>query len=273
MPYNIDDLLHLMKCLRDPDNGCPWDLEQTAQSVINYSIEEVYELAQTIESGEKNAQKNELGDLLFQVIFLSRLAEEADSYTFSDVVNSLCEKLLRRHPHVFTNGELYQQHNTEVGERVSTAEVAQNWEQIKQAERQHNKQAGLFDDLPLNLPALSRATKIQKRAESIGLDWPDALAALAKLNEEVGELEQQIGIKDSDNKAAQQEELGDVLFSCVNVARKLGINAEQSLRMASNKFIRRALVVENSLAGSAGEAVSPAQIDTYWNAAKMQENQ
>jgi len=271
MPYNINDLLKIMSRLRDPDYGCPWDIEQTPQSIINYSIEEVYELAHAIENGEPAQQQSELGDVLFQVIFLSQIAQEQNNYNFSDVVNGLCEKLLRRHPHVFLDGKLDSLPSAESTTLMSKVEVARNWEKIKQGERQNNKQGDLFDDLPINLSALKRATKIQKRAKLIGLDWPDAQAALAKIKEEISELEQEIAINSQPNNTAQREELGDVLFSCVNVARKLGIDAEQALRMANDKFIRRAQKVEKALAESASQENTPAEVEAHWKAAKMSE--
>jgi len=272
MTYNINDLLKIMSRLRDPDYGCPWDIEQTSKSIINYSIEEVYELAHAIENGGPAEQQSELGDVLFQVIFLSRIAQEQNNFNFSDVVSGLCEKLLRRHPHVFLDGKLDSPPSLENTTLMSKAEVARNWEKIKQEERQNNKQGDLFDNLPINLSALKRATKIQKRAKLIGLDWPDAQAALVKIKEEIGELEHEIAVNSQPNKTAQQEELGDLLFSCVNVARKLGIDAEQALRMANDKFIRRAQRVEKALAESASQENTPAEIEVHWKAAKTFEN-
>ena len=253
--YSVDDLLYLMSRLRDPQTGCPWDLKQTPQKIINYSIEEVYELADAIESADIDDIKGELGDVLFQVIFLARLADEEQQFTFNDVVQTLCSKLVSRHPHVFTNGKLYPSHNEDgsATDNIFEAQVAKNWERIKASERAEKNRGGLFDDVPLALPALSRAAKLQKRATSIGFDWPDARGALDKLKEEVLELEALLDqaepshdlaedpLKNMPNDMPQRlkDELGDVLFSSINVARKMGINSEQALRHANTKFVNR----------------------------------
>ena len=205
--YSVDDLQYLMSRLRDPQTGCPWDLKQTPQTIINYSIEEVYELADAIESADIDDIKGELGDVLFQVIFLARLAHEEKQFTFNDVVHTLCSKLVTRHPHVFTNGALYPSSGNGEKNEESTAssidedQVAKNWERIKAGERVKKNRGGLFDDVPLALPALSRAVKLQKRGTTIGFDWPNAKGALAKLKEEVLELEELI------EQAEQQQDL------------------------------------------------------------------
>ncbi len=253
--YSVDDLLYLMSRLRDPQTGCPWDLKQTPQKIINYSIEEVYELADAIESADIDDIKGELGDVLFQVIFLARLADEEQQFTFNDVVQTLCSKLVSRHPHVFTNGKLYPSQNEggSATDNIDEAQVAKNWERIKATERAEKNRGGLFDDVPLALPALSRAAKLQKRATSIGFDWPDARGALDKLKEEVLELEALLDQAEASHNLAEdslknmpidmpqrlKDELGDVLFSSINVARKMGINSEQALRHANTKFVNR----------------------------------
>lgn len=265
--YSIDDLLYLMSRLRDPISGCPWDLKQTPQSIINYSIEEIYELADAIEQAVNvaagaNSQltehsddiKGELGDVLFQVIFLAQLASEEKHFCFNDVVHSICAKLVDRHPHVFIDGKLYSDVDSQSvsganKDKIEAAQVAKNWEQIKAVERAGKNRGELFDDVPFALPALSRSAKLQKRASQIGFDWPDAWGALDKLKEEVAELEalmteaQQRDVDASgntvDQTSALQEELGDVLFSSINVARKIGVNGEQALRLANQKFISR----------------------------------
>ncbi|MGB5326196.1 MAG: nucleoside triphosphate pyrophosphohydrolase [Pseudomonadales bacterium] len=283
--YTMDDLLYLMARLRDPDGGCPWDLQQDARSIINYSIEEVYELADALEQGDAGSVRDELGDLLFQVVFFARLAEEEDSFDFGAVVRALCEKLLRRHPHVFADGDLYPANADSTGEAkprtvsIDSQQVKANWEAIKQSERSEREQSGLFANVPLALPAILRAAKLQKRAAAIGLDWPDVDGAVQSLRAELGELEQEIARRANGHPAAQrqrlQEELGDVLFSCVNVARKLELNAEQALRDANGRFCQRAEYVERSL-GEAGllqgqDGVSPAPpelVDQLWQAAK-----
>lgn len=267
--YSIDDLLYLISRLRDPTSGCPWDLKQTPQSIINYSIEEIYELADAIEqavnvAADKNAQlidhsddiKGELGDVLFQVIFLAQLASEEKQFCFNDVVHSICAKLVGRHPHVFIDGKLYSDADSQSAsdvskDKIEAAQVAKNWEQIKAAERAAKNRGELFDDVPFALPALSRSAKLQKRASQVGFDWPDAWGALEKLKEEVAELEalmteaQQRNLTGEktenivEQTPALQEELGDVLFSSINVARKIGVNGEQALRLANQKFVNR----------------------------------
>lgn len=267
--YSIDDLLYLMSRLRDPISGCPWDLKQTPQSIINYSIEEIYELADAIEQAvnvaagansqlteHSNDIKGELGDVLFQVIFLAQLASEEKQFCFNDVVHSICAKLVGRHPHVFIDGKLYSDIDSQSAsgankDKIEAAQVAKNWEQIKAVERAGKNRGELFDDVPFALPALSRSAKLQKRVSQIGFDWPDAWGALEKLKEEVAELEalmaeaQQRDLAGDqtgntiDQTSALQEELGDVLFSSINVARKIGINGEQALRLANQKFVNR----------------------------------
>lgn len=257
--YSIDDLLYLMSRLRDPQTGCPWDLKQTPQKIINYSIEEVYELADAIESADIDDIKGELGDVLFQVIFLARLADEEQQFSFNDVVDTLCSKLVSRHPHVFINGYLYpsesdgEQPPVDSINRIDEEQVAKNWETIKASERAKKSRVGLFDDVPLALPALSRAVKLQKRAATIGFDWPDAKGALVKLKEEVLELEELIHQVEQNSDLSVdlfprlEDELGDVLFSSINVARKIGINGEQALRHANKKFVGRIDAVTHKL--------------------------
>lgn len=303
--YSMTDLLYLMSRLRDPQTGCPWDLKQTPQKIINYSIEEIYELADAIEQTDFNNIKStdiedikgELGDVLFQVIFLSRLADEEQQFTFNDVVHTLCSKLVSRHPHVFTNGKLYP--NTTDGDQLASNpsidedQVAQNWEKIKASERAEKKRGGLFDDVPLALPALSRAAKLQKRASSIGFDWPDARGALDKLKEEVLELEELLDQAEQQHDLAEDtlenrqqrlnDELGDVLFSGINVARKIGVNSEQALRHANTKFVSRIDAVVEKMQQSLPEGVQRDQVttanekvdidtlDKLWNAVKQEE--
>jgi len=276
MRYTIPDLLYLMECLRAPVGGCPWDLAQSPSTIINYSIEEVYELAAAIEQNDTAAVQDELGDVLFQVIFLAQLANENKEFEFDDVVQGVCEKLLRRHPHVFPRGVLYPTNDiTPQNVAIDAETVAKNWEAIKQLERKDKQLEGLFADVPRALPAMSRAVKLQKRAASIGLDWPDIHGAFASLSSELSELETvlhamrpmpsgeegvlnsaQEAVVDNDAHAESHrtitkqrlaDELGDVLFSCVNVARKAGLNPEQCLRQANQKFARRAEFVKSQL--------------------------
>lgn len=248
--YAINDLLYLMSRLRDPDQGCPWDLKQTSQTLIQHSVEEIYELVDAIESANSKDIQAELGDVLFQVIFLARLAEEQQQFDFHQVVDQLCSKLIRRHPHVFIDGQLSKHRNqNSQRETISEQQVSKNWETIKAAERVTEGREGLFDDVPLALPALLRAVKLQKRAATVGLEFTQARSALDKLKEEVFELEQAMEAYQQQGASAQSaedrmiDELGDVLFSSVNVARKLAINPESALRSANQKFSHRVLAV------------------------------
>jgi len=300
--YSVDDLLYLMSRLRDPQTGCPWDLKQTPQKIINYSIEEVYELADAIESADIDDIKGELGDVLFQVIFLARLAHEEQQFTFNDVVHTLCSKLVTRHPHVFTNGALYpssgngsidtEKANGSTASSIDEDQVAKNWERIKAGERAKKNRGGLFDDVPKALPALSRAVKLQKRATAIGFDWPDAKGALAKLKEEVLELEELIDQAEQQQDLPAnfsqrvEDEMGDVFFSAINVARKMSVNSEQSLRHANKKFVTRVDAVIAKLQQQApesidGDSLSNAsatnskvdsdRLNDLWNAVKREE--
>ena len=279
----MNDLLYLMSRLRDPDEGCPWDLKQNPETIIQHSVEEVYELVDAIESGNSKDIQSELGDVLFQVVFLARLAEEDKQFDFNKVVDQLCSKLIRRHPHIFIDGQLFDrsEHN-EQRESVTQHQVSKNWEAIKADERKKEGRAGLFDDVPLALPALLRAIKLQKRATTIGLDFTQAHSALEKLKEEITELEQAMdGYQQQSTSARAGEErmideLGDVLFSSVNVARKLGINPESALRGANQKFTKRVLAVLARLPlykadnGRHGEQMptDPELLDRLWWAVK-----
>ena len=248
--YTINDLLYLMSRLRDPDQGCPWDLKQTSQTLIQHSVEEIYELVDAIESANSKDIQTELGDVLFQVVFLARLAEEQQQFDFHQVVDQLCSKLIRRHPHVFIDGQLSKHRNqNSQRETISEQQVSKNWETIKAAERVTKGREGLFDDVPFALPELLRAVKLQKRAATVGLEFTQARSALDKLKEEVFELEQSMEAYQQQGASAQSaedrmiDELGDVLFSSVNVARKLAINPEFALRGANQKFSHRVLAV------------------------------
>ena len=281
--YTINDLLYLMARLRDPNHGCPWDLKQTSQTLIQHSIEEVYELVDAIESANSNDIQAELGDVLFQVVFLARIAEEHQQFDFYQLVDQLCSKLIRRHPHVFIDGQLFNHGNqNSQRETISEQQVSKNWEAIKAAERVTDGRADLFDDVPLALPALLRAVKLQKRAATLGLDFTQARSALEKLKEEITELELAMDGYHQQGTSAQSaeerviDELGDVLFSSVNVARKLAINPESALRGANQKFIHRVLAVLARLPvdqagnGRHGEQMptDPELMDQLWRSVK-----
>ncbi|MEM9256829.1 MAG: nucleoside triphosphate pyrophosphohydrolase [Pseudomonadota bacterium] len=230
--HSVADLLRVMQRLREPELGCPWDLQQTFRSIVPSTLEECYELADSIERGEFDLVADELGDVLFQVVFYARLGEEQGLFRFEDVVHGLVDKLLRRHPHVFAEGEI----EGRVGGETSIETVGETWETIKQQERQQRKQEGALADVPLALPALSRAQKLQKRAARIGFDWPGPQPVIGKLEEELDELR---GAMERRSAVGIEEELGDVLFTCVNLARHLGLDAEGCLRGASRKFEQR----------------------------------
>lgn len=262
--YTLNDLLRVMQRLRDPESGCPWDLAQDFRSIVPSTLEEVYELASAIEHGEYAHVADELGDVLFQVVFYSQLGKEQGFFCFDTVVNLLVEKLLRRHPHVFAGGEI----DNVAPARVSVESVKETWEAIKQAERHAKRQSGVLADVPLALPALSRAQKVQKRAATVDFDWPDAPSVLHKLQEELAELQAAIS---SGAEGAVRDELGDVLFTCVNLARHLGLDAEASLRQSTEKFERRFQQMETSAAqqGLSLAGLGATELDQFWVQAKQ----
>lgn len=261
--YSLADLLRVMQRLRDPETGCPWDLAQDFNSIVPSTLEEGYELAHAIEQGEYGHVAEELGDVLFQVVFYAQLGQEQQLFSFDAIVNILVEKLIRRHPHVFARGEI----EGVMPDRVAVEQVKETWEAIKQTERHAKSQSGVLADVPLALPALSRAQKIQKRAAGVSFDWADASSVLDKLQEEFTELQVAMSARDED---AMRDELGDVLFTCVNLARHLGMDAEASLRQATDKFEQRFRRMEAHVAQQGGSIVgmSEAQLDQLWTAAK-----
>ena len=250
--YSMSDLQRVMQRLRDPDEGCPWDLRQDFKSLVSSTLEECYELAQAIESEDYAHVAEELGDVLFQVVFYAQLGFERDLFSFEEVVDILACKLIRRHPHVFSEGKI----EGVVAQKTTVEAVKQSWELIKQAERNAKSQGGILDDVPLALPALPRAQKIQKRAAGVNFDWPDHRGALSKIHEELDELHNAVA---SGVTADIEDEMGDLLFSCVNTARHLGVDAEASLRRANNKFESRFKEMAN-LAEASGDSLD--QLDT-----------
>ncbi len=267
--YQLTDLLYLMARLRDPDSGCPWDLQQDFASIVPHTLEEAYEVADAIEREDFAHLPSELGDLLFQVVYYSQLGHEQQMFDFSTVVHSITEKLVRRHPHVFPDGQLY---NRMPAAAVNTEQVKERWEEIKQQERAEQAEpeqiVSVLADIPLDMPALSRALKIQKRASNVGFDWSSVPPVLDKVSEELEEVREAIA---SGEQAAISEELGDLLFATVNVARHLNVNPETALRAANIKFSERLHFVERQ-AQEQGVAISDcteAQLDTFWNLAKQ----
>lgn len=270
--YTLTDLLNLMARLRDPQYGCPWDAKQTYASIVPHTIEEAYEVADAIERADFAHLPGELGDLLFQVIYYSQIAREEGRFEFADVVDGITRKLIRRHPHVFPSADLYAPLDLP---RLSEDQVKQRWEAIKAEERAERaavpEQLSLLDDVPAALPALSRASKLQKRAATAGFDWPAALPVLDKVREELDEvLEAMAG----DDPRAVEEELGDLLFSAVNLARHLKVDPETALRAANQKFERRFRFIEQALRDThrAMEDCTLEDLDALWGEAKRQEH-
>ncbi len=273
MSEPIERLLDIMARLRDPETGCPWDQEQSFETIAPYTIEEAYEVADAIAKGDTESLKDELGDLLFQVVFYAQMASERGQFDFNAIATGIADKMERRHPHVFADAEF------------ASAE-AQNlaWEAHKASERAA-KEAGsgddgdgkrpvsLLDGVALALPALMRAKKLQARAARGGFDWPDAAMVIDKIAEEIGEIEDEIAAGGSDQ--AVREEIGDLMFACVNLARKLGIEPETALVAANAKFTRRFHRVEALLAdlGKTPGGSSLAEMDALWDRAKEEEKE
>ncbi|MDY7561468.1 nucleoside triphosphate pyrophosphohydrolase [Pseudomonas sp. CCC3.2] len=269
--HNLQDLLHLMARLRDPQFGCPWDIKQTYASIVPHTLEEAYEVADAIERGDFDHLQGELGDLLFQVVYYSQLAREEGRFEFDGVVDSITRKLIRRHPHVFPTGDIYAPLEAP---RLDEAQVKQRWEEIKAQERAEKAEApeqlSLLDDVPNALPALSRSVKLQKRAAQVGFDWPDALPVLDKVREELDEVLESMADDDTEGVA---EEIGDLLFSVVNLARHLKIDPETALRAANAKFERRFRFIEQVLRETHRpiENCTLEELDALWGEAKRQE--
>lgn len=256
----LERLLAIMARLRDPVDGCPWDLEQTFATIAPYTVEEAYEVADAIERNDLSDLKEELGDLLLQVVFHARIAEELGAFAFEDVARSINDKMIRRHPHVFGE-ETYA-----TGEAQTAA-----WEAMKAQERAgKGRNQSLLDDVPAGLPAMTRAVKLTKRAARVGFDWPEVSFVLEKLREEIAEMEGEI---ESGDKDALRGEIGDVLFVMANLARKLDIEPEDALRATNAKFARRFQFIEAALAkrGRTAAESDLAEMDALWDAAKAAE--
>lgn len=259
----IEALLAIMAKLRAPDRGCPWDLEQNFGTIAPYTIEEAYEVADAIERGDMDDLREELGDLLLQVVFHAQMADEEGRFAFTDVVRSICEKMIRRHPHVFGDEEA----------RTAGA-VEGRWDEIKAEEKAakgKSLQASLLDEVSLALPALTRAVKLQTRAARVGFDWPSTAEVLDKLNEEMLELSQELAKGGEHDRL--EDELGDMLFVYANLARHLKVDPEAALRRANAKFRRRFGHIEEKLAarGKTPEQSTLEEMDALWNEAKREE--
>ncbi|WP_336794597.1 nucleoside triphosphate pyrophosphohydrolase [Pantoea anthophila] len=257
----IERLLGIMKTLRDPEHGCPWDREQTFATIAPYTLEETYEVLDAIQREDFSDLRGELGDLLFQVVFYAQMASEADRFNFEDVCHAISDKLERRHPHIF--GEATAETSTE---------VLKNWEAIKSAERAEKAQHSALDDIPKALPALMRAHKIQKRCHNVGFDWTTLEPVVAKVHEEIDEVmhEAQQSVVDSEKL---EEEIGDLLFATVNLSRHLGSKAETALQKANDKFERRFRAVEAIIAaqGLSMPGATLEQMEAAWQQVKAGE--
>ena len=261
----IESLLELMRRLRDPASGCPWDLAQDWKSLVRFTLEEVYELADAVERDDAAAVRDELGDYLFQAVFYAQIAAEKNLFDFDAVAGAIVSKLLRRHPHVFPDGTLGSRRADDT--EPNGVRIRERWEEIKQEDRRAREQHGILDDVPLALPALVRAHKLQKRAANAGFDWKSVDGVMAKLDEEIVELTEAMS---GGGKVEQEDELGDLLFTCVNLARHLDIDPESALRRANAKFEHRFRLLETQLLA---EGRQPAdcdaeELDARWSAAK-----
>jgi ATP diphosphatase len=252
---SIEKLLKIMARLRDPAAGCPWDLEQDFATIAPYTVEEAYEVADAIDRRDIAALRSELGDLLFQVVFHAQMAAEADAFDFEDVAAGICDKMTRRHPHVFGSDE----------ERVRGA-VPGSWERIKASER--HEQSSILDGIATALPALKRAEKLGKRVAGKGFDWPDATGVRHKIDEELAELDD---VRQRNDAAGMREELGDLLFAVVNLARHLGIDPERALCNANRKFEQRFRHMESQIreSGAVMEDLDIDVLESKWQAAKQ----
>ena len=252
-------LQEIMRALRADETGCPWDRQQTFKSIAPYTIEEAYEVADAIAHGDMDELRCELGDLLFQVVFHAQMAEEGGHFCFDDVVEAITEKMIRRHPHVFANVNL-----------ADAEAQSQAWERHKAAERRQQTEGEVSQlaGVALGLPALLRAEKLQKRAASVGFDWPDLTGVIGKIDEELNELKE--AVEGGECKERLSEELGDLLFSCVNLARRLDLDAETALRECNRKFVRRFETIEQQLrsAGIPLEEAGLDEMDRLWSEAK-----
>jgi ATP diphosphatase len=266
----VDALLEIMATLRDPNGGCPWDREQTFATIAPYTIEEAYEVADAIERGALDELQGELGDLLFQVVFHARMAEEAGAFDFGDVVAGICAKLLRRHPHVFGGGASV----------ANAGEQTRLWEEIKREERGAVGATRVLADVPVGLPGLSRASKLGKRAAAVGFDWPDAAGVRAKVDEELAELDAALAAAASpgtgaaaatDGARSGAAEVGDLLFSVANLCRHLDLDPEACVRAANARFEKRFDHVEARVRAAGGDwsAHNPDALERLWQEAKI----
>ncbi|WP_417242852.1 nucleoside triphosphate pyrophosphohydrolase [Celeribacter sp.] len=258
VPQGIEQLLEIMRRLRDPEGGCPWDIEQDFATVSPFTIEEAYEVDDAIARGDMEDLKSELGDLLFQSVFQAQIAADKGLFDFDDVAKSIAAKMISRHPHVFGDES----------NQKSPEQQTIDWEREKAVERKRRGETRVLDGVAMGLPALMRAQKLQKRAARVGFDWPDASHVLDKIREEAAELEE---ARDRLTQAEVFEEFGDLLFVVVNLGRHMGVDAEEALRATNAKFVRRFNAVEDRLAAN-GKTPSDsdlAEMDALWDAVKV----
>ena len=263
---SIEKLIDIMRALRDPKSGCPWDLEQDFQSLIPYTLEEAYEVADAIERNNLNDIKSELGDLLFQIIFYSQLAKEQEVFDFNDIAQAVSEKLIRRHPHVFADAKV-----------KNAKEQTKEWEKIKKHEREEkagkdSTHLSILDDVSRILPSLMRSEKLQRRAAKEGFDWPNIEDVMLKVREELDEVQQEIDA-DVQNKERIEDEIGDLFFSCINLSRHADVDTEQCLRKANLKFERRFRKLEQiaNRRGSQINEMTTNELENLWKEVKLQE--
>ena len=286
MAYTLDDLTYLMARLRDPNTGCPWDIKQDFPSIVPHTLEEAHEVAEAIANQDWPHVEEELGDLLFQVIFYAQMGKEKSLFDFNSIVNEIVAKLLRRHPHVFPDGTLTSQRDPEY--ILTDDEIAANWDRIKQQEKALKAEKGLstptkqylpttkkIADIAQSLPSLTRAQKIQKSVAKVGFDWPSLTGVIDKVDEELNEVKHEL-VADNLNQANIQHEIGDLLFSVVNLARHLGVDSEAALKQANQRFIQRFDLVEKQLSNQGldftddGQPPSLEQMEAAWQLAKSE---
>ncbi|WP_339695826.1 nucleoside triphosphate pyrophosphohydrolase [Celeribacter baekdonensis] len=260
VPEGIEQLLEIMKRLRDPQGGCPWDIEQDFATISPYTIEEAYEVDDAITRGDMADLKSELGDLLFQSVFQAQIAADKGLFDFHDVAKAISDKMISRHPHVFGDES----------NQKSPEQQTLDWEREKAAERERRGETRVLDGVAMGLPALMRAQKLQKRAARVGFDWPDVSHVIDKIVEEAAEL---VEARDTKTQADVVEEFGDLLFVVVNLGRHLGVDAEEALRGCNAKFTRRFNAVEDALStkGTSPQDSDLAEMDALWDAVKASE--
>ena len=254
----LDRIIEIMRRLRDPETGCPWDVEQDFATIAPYTIEEAYEVADAIQRGDAEDIRDELGDLLLQVVFHARIAEEAGLFSLADVARGISDKMVDRHPHVFGDEA-----------RPAAQQQSRRWEDIKAAERARRGQTGVLDDVATGLPPMLRALKLQKRAARVGFDWPDINPVIDKLHEETDELRVELGTQPVD-RAKVEDEVGDILFVAVNLARQAGVDPETALMTCNRKFENRFRYVEQQIEKQGKELKDTPleEMESHWQAAK-----